>query len=185
MCAARKVVTAAVWSRSPDNARRFAERESKRHGIEVTPADSAQTAVERADIVCTATSSTEPVLAGARLGDGVHINAAGACFPTARELDTAAVVRSRLFVDRRESALHEAGDFLIPRQEGAVGDDHILAELGDVLLGRHPGRENDDEVTLFKSLGIGVEDLAAAHFLHARAEAEGAGVAVELGGGRE
>jgi ornithine cyclodeaminase len=185
MLVARDVSTVTVWSRSEANARRFAERESAKHGIAVRVAATAREAVEGADIVCTTTSAKEPVLEGAWLSPGTHVNAAGACFPGARELDTFAVVRSRLFVDRRESALNEAGDFLIPRKEGAVGDDHIVAELGDVLLGRSPGRRSGDEVTLFKSLGIGVEDLAAAHRLHRRAEAEGSGVACSLGGRRE
>ncbi|MGQ0720448.1 MAG: ornithine cyclodeaminase family protein [Candidatus Eiseniibacteriota bacterium] len=185
MLAARDVTTVTVWSRNGANARRFAERESARPGFVIRVAATAREAVEGAEIVCTTTSSREPVLEGAWLSPGTHVNAAGACFPAARELDTAAVVRARLFVDRRESALNEAGDFLIPKKEGAVGDDHIVAELGDLLLGSSPGRRSDDEVTLFKSLGLGVEDLAAAHFLHGRAEAEDSGASCDLGGRRE
>jgi ornithine cyclodeaminase len=98
-------------------------------------------------------------------------------------LDTDAVVRSRLFVDRRESALNEAGDFLIPRSEGAIGDDHIAGELGDVFLGKIPGRRSPAEITLFKSLGIAVEDLAAAHHVWTRARAAGE-PAIDFGGHR-
>jgi ornithine cyclodeaminase len=185
MLAARKVSAVTVWSRIEEKARRFAERESARHGIAVGVAATAREAVEDADVVCTTTSAKEPVLQGAWLRPGAHVNAVGACFPGARELDTEAVLRSRLFVDRRESALHEAGDFLIPKKEGALGDDHIVAELGEVLLGKEAGRRSEEEVTLFESLGLGVEDLAAAHFLHRRAETEAAGVECELGGRRE
>jgi ornithine cyclodeaminase len=112
------------------------------------------------------------------------VNAVGACFKDSRELDTAAVARSRLFVDRRESALNEAGDFLIPKSEGAFGDEHIAGELGDVFAGRTPGRRSRDEITLFESLGIAVEDLAAAHLVWRNALASGKGLDVELGGRR-
>src|SRR6185503_7508886 len=111
-----------------------------------------------------------------------HINAVGACFPTARELDTNAVKRARLYVDRRESTLNEAGDFLIPKGEGAIGDSHILGEIGEVLLGRVPGRGGRDEITLFKSLGIAVEDLAAAHHIYRTALEQGKGLSIAMGG---
>ena len=113
------------------------------------------------------------------------MNAVGACFPTHRELDTAAVRKARLFVDRRESALHEAGDVLIPIREGSIGEDHIVGESGEVLLGRLEGRRDDQEVTLFKSLGLAIEDLAAAHRIHANATASDIGLAVDLGGRRD
>lgn len=93
------------------------------------------------------------------------------------------MVRSRLFVDRRESALNEAGDFLIPKREGAIGDDHIVGELGDVFLGRLPGRRSAEEITLFKSLGIAVEDLAAAHLIWTKARHAGS-PAIDFGGHR-
>jgi alanine dehydrogenase len=177
MRAVRPIRRVRVWSRSLANAQRFAEQSPV--AVEVMP--TARAAVEGADLVCTTTASREPVLEGAWLRAGAHINAVGACFAVARELDTAAVVRSRLIVDRRESTLNESGDFLIPRAEGAIGDDHIAGELGDVLLGRAVGRRGPDDVTLFKSLGIAVEDLAAAHFLYAQAIATGTGVSAPLG----
>jgi ornithine cyclodeaminase len=118
------------------------------------------------------------------LVEGAHVNAVGASLPFARELDTAAVARGRLYVDRRESALNEAGDFLIPKREGAIGDDHIVGELGELLLGRVPGRRSGAEVTIFKSLGLAVEDVAAARFVYERAREEGQGTSVELGGER-
>jgi len=118
------------------------------------------------------------------LAPGAHINAAGSSVPFTRELDTAAVVKSRLFVDRRESTFNEAGDFLMPKAEGAIGDDHIRAEIGEIILGNHPGRESSDEITLFKSLGVAVEDLAAAHLIYNRAIEKGMGTSIEFGGGR-
>ncbi len=174
-----------VWSRDPERARAFAERTSARHSLRVEFAVSARAAVEGADLVCTTTSSRLPVLEGAWLTPGVHINAVGACTREARELDTQAVAGARLYVDRRESALNEAGDFLIARDEGAIGDDHIVGELGDVLIGRAPGRRSPAERTLFKSLGIAVEDLAAAHHIWRKAETQDRGIAVEFGGKRE
>jgi ornithine cyclodeaminase/alanine dehydrogenase-like protein (mu-crystallin family) len=180
MCTVRRVKRVRVWSRNPGAVREFAERESRRHDVEVEPARGAREAVEGAAIVCTVTASREPVLAGEWLADGAHVNAVGASLPFARELDTAAVARGRLYVDRRESALNEAGDFLIPKREGAIGDDHIVGEIGELLLGRVPGRRSADEVTIFKSLGLAVEDVAAAAYLYERATVEGSGTRVEL-----
>jgi len=112
------------------------------------------------------------------------VNAVGASQRIARELDAEAVRRARLFVDRRESALAEAGDFVQARDEGVVGDDHIVAELGEVLLGNDPGRRSAEEITLFKSVGVAVEDLAAARLVYERAIAAGSGTRLELGGER-
>jgi ornithine cyclodeaminase len=173
-----------AWSPRPESVARFVARAAERLGLAVEPQRSAREAVEGADLICTTTSSREPVLAGAWIAPGAHVNAVGSSVRTARELDTEAVRRSALFVDRRESALNEAGDFLVPKAEGVVGDDHIRAELGEVLLGGHPGRTARDEVTVFKSLGLAVEDVAAAHHIHAAATRSGTGTWVELGGRR-
>lgn len=181
---ARSIRRVRVWSRSAERARQFAERESKRRAINVEPAASAREAVEGADIICTTTSAKEPVLMGDWIAPGAHVNAVGSSVPFARELDTAAVVKSRLFVDRRESTLNEAGDFLFPKKEGAIGDDHIQGEIGDILLDRIKGRHSPDEITLFKSLGLAVEDLASAHYIYTNAIAKGMGTMVELGGRR-
>ena len=136
MKAVRPLRRVRVWSRNPQHARAFAERGSARHGLRIEAVGSARAAVEGADLVCTTTSSREPVLEGAWLATGAHVNAVGACTRDARELDTAGVAGARLYVDRRESALNEAGDFLIARSEGAIGDDHIVGELGEVLIGK-------------------------------------------------
>src|SRR6185295_5028770 len=137
MRAVRPLRRVRVWSRNPESARRFAERE----GVE--PAASVREAVQGADLICTVTAASEPVLAGEWIAPGAHINAVGACTATTRELDAAAVARSRLYTDRRESAMAEAGEFLLARGEGAVTDAHLLGELGDVLEGKIPGRRSD------------------------------------------
>lgn len=184
MRAVRPLRRVRVWSIHPAAARSFAERMSPRAGVAIEPVATAQAAVAGADIICTTTASPTPVLEGSWIAPGAHVNAVGACFAANRELDTAAVVRSRVIVDRRESALAEAGDLLIPMKEGAIDATHIAGELGDVLLRRVEGRRATSEVTLFKSLGIAVEDLAAAHLIHARARAQGRGIAVDFGGHR-
>jgi ornithine cyclodeaminase/alanine dehydrogenase-like protein (mu-crystallin family) len=142
--------------------------------------DSGEEAVRDADVVVTVTSSSEPVLRREWLKEGVHINAVGACVPSARELDTATVVDSSFFVDLREAAENEAGDYLAPLREGAIGSDHIRAEIGQVLTGAKPGRTSPDEITVFESLGLAVEDLAAAEYVVRRAEKEGIGTPVEF-----
>jgi ornithine cyclodeaminase/alanine dehydrogenase-like protein (mu-crystallin family) len=167
-----------IWSRNPESARRFAERES--HGLRVEPVASVREAVEGADLICTVTAAKEPVLLGDWMAPGAHINAVGACTPVSRELDATAVARSRLYTDRRESALAEAGDFLLARKEGAVTDDHLLGELGDVLEGKIEGRGSDQDITLYKSLGIAVEDLAAGRYTYRKALASGRGIALSL-----
>jgi ornithine cyclodeaminase len=151
----------------------------------VEPCDTAEAAVTGADLICTVTSARTPVLLGSWLRPGAHINAVGSSLPEARELDTDAVRRARLYVDRRESALNEAGDFLLPRAEGAITDAHLLGEIGEVLLETRPGRRSPDEITLFKSLGLAVEDVAAAHAVWQAAERANAGMVLELGGLRE
>jgi len=171
-----------VWTRNPERAQAFVARARKQAEVEILVSRSAREAVEGADVVCTITAARTPVLEGAWLAPGTHVNAVGASLASARELDSAAVVRSRLYVDRRESALNEAGDFLIPRGEGALTDAHILGELGELLAGQVQGRTRPDEITLFKSLGLAVEDVAALRYIHQRARESGAGLPVALGG---
>jgi ornithine cyclodeaminase len=161
--AVRPIQAVRVWSNVPEEMLAFADEMESKHGVAVTACLSAREAVDGADIICTVTSSQQPVLMGEWIKPGAHINAVGACTARARELDTRAIVLSSLFVDRRESALHEAGDFLIPLSEGAVTEGHILGELGDLLLKRLPGRQSEKEITLFESLGLAVEDIAAAN----------------------
>jgi ornithine cyclodeaminase len=114
------------------------------------------------------------------LKPGAHVNAVGSSVKTARELDTATMAAGSLFVDRRESTLNEAGDYLFAAEEGAIGPDHIKAEIGEILIGKHPGRTSPDELTVFKSLGLAVEDLAAAEYVVRRARERGVGTTVEF-----
>jgi len=160
-----------AWGRTPG---RLADID----GIEEV--ESAEEAVRIADVLVTATSAAEPLVRREWLRPGVHINAVGSSIPTTRELDTATMADAALFVDRRESTVNEAGDFLFPQREGVIGPEHIRAEIGELLLGTAQGRASDEEITVFKSLGLAVEDLAAAEHVLARAEAEGAGTVVSL-----
>jgi len=175
-----------VWSRSGDRAHRFAEKFTAA-GTRMVVCPTAREAVDGADVVCTVTSSREPVLFGDWLAPGTHVNAVGASLATSRELDSAAVVKARLFVDRRESTLNEGGDFLVPKREGLIGDDHIVGEIGELLVEppRIQGRRSAREITLFKSLGLAIEDLAAARRVYDRAVGTGAGSWLELGGLRD
>jgi len=160
-----------VWSRTPGRA-------AELDGVE--EAATAEAAVRGADVVVTATSAPEPILFRAWLKKGAHVNAAGSSIPTTRELDTATMADAALFVDRRESTLNEAGDYLFPAGEGAIGPEHIRAELGEVLAGSAEGRRSPDELTVFKSLGLAVEDLGCAQFLLRRARELGRGTEVEF-----
>jgi ornithine cyclodeaminase len=182
MRAVRPITEVRVWSRNQEHARRFAGRAGA--GIPVRAAASAREAVDGADIVCTVTSAREPVLRGEWIAAGTHINAVGACVPAFRELDSEAVARSRVFVDSRESAFNESGDIRIPMAGGRFGEDHVRAELGEVLSGKRPGRTAPAEITLFKSLGIAVEDLAAVHVLHRLAGERNRGLTLDVGGTR-
>jgi len=153
-------------------------RSAQLDGVE--HAGSVEEALRGADVVCTTTTAREPIVRREWLKDGAHVNAVGSSIPTTRELDTATMAAAALFVDRRESTLNESGDYLFAVQEGAIGPEHIRAELGDVLAGSAEGRRGDDELTVFKSLGIAVEDLAAAQLAARKAEAENAGAVVDL-----
>ena len=148
-----------IWSRNEDAAEQLAGE------VGAIVAPSVDAALFGAEVVCTTTAATEPIVENRWLASGAHVNAVGACFPTTRELDTETVAHSSLFTDRRESCLNEAGDFILAAAEGAVGPEHIKAELGEVLAGMHPGREREDELTVFESLGIAVEDLASAELV--------------------
>jgi len=184
MLAVRPIRRVRVWSPTAGRLRAFAESASRRHGRAVEVSGSAREAVAGAEIICTCTASAEPVLLGDWIAPGAHINAVGSSTAGARELDTAAVARARLYVDRRESTLNEAGDFLIPKREGVIDDAHILGEIGDLLLDRAPGRTSPDDVTLFKSLGLAIEDVASARHIYEKARTQNAGTWVELGGAR-
>ena len=182
MRAVRPVRRVRVFSVPAESAETFAARESRLHGLTVEVAATAEEAVAGADLICTTTSATEPVVRGAWVAAGAHINAVGAYTPTTRELDSALVAGARLYADRRESLLGEAGEFLIAKSEGLIGDDHVVGEIGEVLTGKAPARTSPEEVTLFKSLGIAIEDLAAAHHVYTKAKERELGIWVDIGG---
>jgi ornithine cyclodeaminase/alanine dehydrogenase-like protein (mu-crystallin family) len=169
-----------AWSPNAERLQAFAAEASRAHDLPVEGVASARDAVEDATIVCTVTASPTPVLEGEWLAPGVHVNAVGASQPSARELDAEAVRRSRLFVDRRESALHECGDLLAAVEAGVVEEGHIVGELGDLLTGMAVGRRDAGDITLFESLGLAVEDLAAAHEVWRLAAEQGVGTSIRL-----
>ncbi len=164
VAAVRPLRQAFVVDTDPRAAAAFASEMSERLGLDVVAASPAA-ALREADIVSTATTSTIPVFRDGDLKPGVHINAVGSYKPHVRELPGETVRRARLFVDDRRASLEEAGDILMPLREGLIGEDHIRAEIGEVLAGLRPGRGAEDEVTVFKSVGNAVEDLAVASLI--------------------
>lgn len=180
MACVRPLRRVRVWSRHPERAQAFAAWADRTRQQTVEPVDNVAGAVAGADLICTVTASSAPVLEGRWIAPGAHLNVVGSSVASSREIDTAAMSKGRLIVDRTESARNEAGDFLIPRNEGAIADDHIKGELGDVLAGRVPGRTRPDEITIFKSLGLAIEDLAAGELVLRKAAAGGVGVVVDL-----
>jgi ornithine cyclodeaminase/alanine dehydrogenase-like protein (mu-crystallin family) len=161
-----------IWSRTPAHAEALA---LESHAAVCATVEEA---LDGAEIVCTCTAAAEPLVRPAWLAPGAHVNAVGSSIPTARELSADVVASSSLFVDRRESTLNESGDYLGAVREAGIGPDHILAELGEVLVGAHPGRRSESEVTVFESLGLAVEDLAAAALCVERARERGMGTEV-------
>ncbi len=176
----RNIKKVKVWSKNHEHARRFAELESSNVKVTIEAIKDAQGAVEKADIICTTTAAKEPVLRSDWVREGVHINAVGACTAGYRELDSELVARSKLFTDRRESLFNESGDFLFPMKEGLFGEEHLRGEIGDLLLGRKTARESAEEITLFKSPGLAVEDLAACHYIYEKATENNIGTLVDL-----
>jgi len=181
MAAVRPLKDVRIWSRRILTVNAFVKWADGRWPI--TVCESARQAVAGADIICTVTSSPTPVLEGAWLARGAHVNAVGASLRSTRELDTTAVERSTVFVDRAESALAESGDLLTAR-DGNMWDG-TMTELASVVTGAAPGRRSDEEITLFKSLGLAIEDLAAARALYEKARETGAGTWIDFGGFRE
>jgi ornithine cyclodeaminase len=163
-----------IWSRTPAHAEALA---LESHAV---VCDTVEEALDGAEIVCTCTSSREPIVRSAWIARGTHLNAVGSSIPTARELDADLIAGAALFVDRRESTVNESGDYLGAVEEAGIGPDHIRAELGELLVGSAAGRRDDAEVTVFKSLGLAVEDLAAAALCAERAHERGVGAEVEF-----
>ncbi len=180
VCAVRRICQARVLDPDTARAAAFAREMAERLGIPVESARSSAEALAGADIVCTATTSAVPVFADAELFPGAHINAIGSYKPTVREIPGETVRRARVVVDHVPAALAEAGDLLIPMAEGLIARGHIWAELGDIVAGARPGRESPGQTTLFKSVGLAVQDLCAARLVLANAERRGLGIALPL-----
>lgn len=183
--AVRRVRRVRLWSPTPGHALAFAAWAESRCPCPVEVCSEPETSVRGADIICTVTAACEPVVREEWVEPGAHVNAVGASLPEARELSSALVARGRLFVDRVESARKEAGDFLIPLAEGVIAEDHIVGEIGAVALGQVPGRQSAEEITIFKSLGLAVEDVAVGEYLVREAQRLGLGTLVDLGGRRD
>lgn len=180
MRAVRPIERVAVWSRRWEQAEEFARAMVQRHGIVVEAVRDAKKAVEGQAIVCTVTGADKPVLRGDWLREGTHVNAVGVSgLPRGREVDSTAVARSRVFVDSAQAALAETGDLAVPLEEGVLKAEGVTT-LGAVVMGQAPGRQTGEEITLFKSVGLAVEDAVAGAEIYRRAVRDGVGSEVNL-----
>jgi ornithine cyclodeaminase len=157
-----------LWGQSSQRTRELAEQMSKALGQAIAPIADGQEAAERADVICTVTSSAQPILLGEWVKAGTHVNLVGSSYLGPVEVDTALVARSRYIADYRPGVLAQGAELAVARDAGVIDDAHVVCEIGDVLAGRVPGRENDSQVTIYKSLGHVVQDLAAAAYLRGR-----------------
>jgi alanine dehydrogenase len=180
VCAVRPIRRAYVVTRSGEKDAEFVQRMTRKLGIEMIATRNAQQAVEAAEIICTATNAATPVIQGAWLQPGTHINAVGAYTANMRELDTATVQRSRVFVDHHPAAQREAGDLLIPIQNGELTYDHVAGSLGELLTGAVEGRRDDQAITLFKSVGLAMQDAVTVAKVYTRAVEQGIGQSIAL-----
>jgi ornithine cyclodeaminase len=180
MLAVRTLRRIRVWARDSDKAAAFANVEGARHQVTIERSATVREAVAGADIICTVTKAREPILLGEQLTPGVHLNVVGSSIATTAEIDTTAVVKSRFFVDYRESTVNEGGEYLRALRAGAITPEHILGEIGEVANGTKIGRRSPSDVTLYKSLGIAPQDLASAHYVLEKARAAGVGQIIEF-----
>jgi ornithine cyclodeaminase/alanine dehydrogenase-like protein (mu-crystallin family) len=180
VCAVRPIRAASVFDQDAARAAIFAREASAEFGISVTVAASSAAALDGADIICTATTSGTPVFADSEVCAGAHINAIGCYKPHMREIPAATVVRAQVVVDQLDAAWEEAGDLIMPLHDGLIQADHIHAELGEIVAGTKSGRTHPDGVTFFKSVGIAIQDLAAASCVLANAKNLGLGTEVPL-----
>ena len=166
----RDLKSIVVWGRSPERARAFAERTQAELEVPISAAGSVKEAVSEADIVCTVTSAAEPILMGEWVRPGTHLNLVGSSHAGPAEVDSEVVVRSRFIADSREGVLNQGAEFLRAKAAGLVDDKHIVAEIGQVLAGEIEGRRSAEEITIYKSLGHVVQDLATAWALYSESE---------------
>ena len=169
----RTIKRARVACRNIEHAQQLAREMQVAFPIEAVATN--EEAVRDADVIVTATSSLEPVINRDWIAPGAHVNAIGTHSPSSREVDSATMGVARIFVDRRESALNEAGDYLLAAKEGVVTPESIVAEIGELLIGTKPGRNSESEITLFKSLGLAIEDVACADYLFKKATTNNTG----------
>ena len=181
MTCVRSIAHVSIWSRSAEHAERFARTARERWDIEVEAFANVHGAVGDADIICATTAAHSAIIEADMVPRGAHINAVGSGSATHRELSSEVVRDARLYVDRRESALHEAGDIVLAIADGTISEAHIVGEIGAVLTGREGGRRSASEVTLFKSVGLGAEDVAAAVAINSVCLQKGIGVRVSFG----
>lgn len=180
VCRVRSIRKAYIYDLDPRAAKRFAEEMTRRLELAVSVCSSAAEAVRGADVICTATVSRTPVFRDQEIASGTHINAIGSFKPDHQEIPEATLLRSRLVVDHRGSVLAETGDLIIPMEKGIFKETHIQAELGEVILGDAVGRENDRQITLFKSVGSAIQDLAAATVALKKAQNDNLGILIEI-----
>jgi ornithine cyclodeaminase/alanine dehydrogenase-like protein (mu-crystallin family) len=166
----RAIESVLVWGRSPHRAAEFADRMRIELGVPLRPAASVKEAVAEADIVCTLTSAKEPILKGEWIRPGTHVNVVGSSYAGPAEVDNELVARSRFIADSREGVLKQGAEFLRAKEAGLVEDGHIVGEIGEVLAGKIAGRRSAEEITVYKSLGHIVQDLATAWALYAQKE---------------
>ncbi len=166
MTCIRDITNVTVWSYHRENAERFIEEVKHQYACSFYVSTTIEDAVKEADIICSVCRTKDPILKSDWVRPGTHINAVGTCSPISREVDSALVAKSRLYVDQREACEAESGEYLIPLQEGRITKDHILGSIGELINGTAIGREDDKQITLFDSLGIAVEDLICADYLY-------------------
>ncbi len=176
----RKLNKAFVYDLSDDAVKGFIAEMSSKLNIEIEKTDSPDDMLAKSDIICTATSSATPIFDGNKVKPGTHINGIGSHTPNARELDTAIVKKSKFIADSYEACLKEAGDIMIPIEEGAIDKSHMFADLGEIVTGKKSARENNDEITLFKSNGLAIQDVATAKLVYDKAKAAGVGTDVKI-----
>jgi ornithine cyclodeaminase len=169
-----------MWNRTPATTERVAAESSELHGVPIEVAEDAASAVADADIICTTTSAREPIFKTEMLEPGMHLNAVGASVPSWREIDPGVVPSVTLFTDRRESLANEAGEYISAVEKGLIPAGLVVPELGEVLNGDHPGRTSETEITLFRSLGLAVEDIASALLVYERAIDRKIGIEVDM-----
>jgi len=178
--AVRSIKHARVACRNIEHAQELVREMQPSFSFPIEAVKTNEEAVRGADLIVTATSSQEPVLNKDWISSGAHVNAIGTHSPNSREIDSATMAAARIFVDRRESALNEAGDYLLAAKEGLIDADSILGEIGELLIGTKQGRNSVDEITLFKSLGLAIEDVACAEYLYQKALSQNFGTWVNL-----